>query len=80
MICSAVSAKLRLVYSCLNTSNYLVDTFDLSTLFWGGGGGWRGAAIAIKKTIAFDGAESGSTAHRSAVSGPPISEASRLLS
>ena len=25
MICSAVSAKLRLVYSCLNTSNYLYE-------------------------------------------------------
>ena len=37
-------------------------------------------AFATKKTIAFDGAESGSTAHRSAVSGPPISQASRLLS
>ena len=39
-----------------------------------------GGAFAAQKTIAFDGAESGSTADTSAVSGQPISQASRLLS
>ena len=46
----------------------------------GGGGGGAGGCFCHWKTIAFDGAESGSTAHRSAVSGPPISQTSRLLS
>ena len=38
-----------------------------------------GVAFATEKLLPLMG-QSGSTAHRSAVSGPPISQASRLLS
>ena len=56
MICSAVSAKLRFVYSCLNTSNYLVDAFDLSSLFWRGG---MGIAVATENLLPLMGQSQG---------------------